>query len=270
MQNGADRFVKTKPQGSDQSQSTTKPAKTTAKTKEATGQASQPTKTTQSSSKPKVMVPSQTSKLRPPSQLVSKNVEGKSVPDRSSKGQASNPWNYKLGTGHTTLEDLAIDDGATDSIFVEIEGEDDSKVLADLLQAHTRCSALFSKRLVNQKLADTLQLLDMDCKSDFIRGVLDEVVQFMLMRPEFFVEQENDGYCVFKGLIRSEVYSFLDFVLGRREKELHEAVVYQPKELQGLMAKLENLRSSRDQIYEYLQSMVSAIVPESVSVKTKA
>lgn len=261
MQNGAEKFTKSKPPASQQARSTLKPRNESSSLKEKETRTLKTENTSNSGIKPSKIANSSSHKERHlPKKYEKPNTSQGSKPIQA-KNAHNNPWNYKVGSSNVTAEELANISDDEDNILIDIEGQRDSQVLEDLLNVHTKCSALFAQRLISQKLADTLQLLDMDCKSDFIKQILDQVVQFLLMRPDFLLEQENDGYLVFKNLIRSEVFSFLDFLLSKKAKTICQSALYDPKEPKGMMAKLETFKEERETIYEYVQKVVEAILP---------
>lgn len=199
---------------------------------------------------------------RPKTSLSSHQAKPPVNPKSKEPIKEGNPWQYKPNTSKMTADQLVVDyDQDVDDILIDSNDEDDIDLLSGLLKSHSKCSVLFTRRLVNQKLSEAIALLDMDCKSEILRDILQAVVQFLIARPDFLVEQENDGYLVFTELIRSEIFFFLDLLLNQRSKEMADATAYTTKELTGLLAKLEGMREDRDRIFEQVRMVVDSIVP---------
>ena len=173
-----------------------------------------------------------------------------------------NPWQYKPNTSKVTAEQLVLEhEHDHDDILIDHNDNSDIQLITDLLEVHSKCSVLFTRRLVNQKLSEAIALLDMDCKSEILKEILQAIIQFLVYRPDFLVDQENDGYLVFTEMVRSEIFFFLDVLLNQRSQEITDAAAYNTKEVMSIMAKLEAMKEERDQIYEDVKQVVESIVP---------
>ena len=69
--------------------------------------------------------------------------------------------------------------------------------------------------MVWQKLSDVATVLGQETKTSYLEGALSRVLQFLIETPDFMVKQENDAYLTFKGMIRSDIFFFLETVLGK-------------------------------------------------------
>jgi len=145
-------------------------------------------------------------------------------------------------------------------IFVDCEEETEAEVYQRLLQNHTQSSAIFLRRLLDKKLAETLDMVNYDCKSAYLKETLSQVVQFLVTNPDFFMYQHNDAYIYFEDLVRSEIYFLLDAILKQRELEVLQAANIDGKEMSKLLAKILAFKQSIDSVHEYLEQALEGIL----------
>lgn len=172
----------------------------------------------------------------------------------------ANPWLYKPNTSKIYTQSIheAIKDDL--DIFVDIEEERECEVYERLLKNHTQSSAVFLRRLLDQKLSETLEMVNYDCKSDFLKETLSQIVHFLVTNPDFFMHQHDDGYIYFENLVRSEIYFLLDAILKRRELEVLQAANINSKEMTQVLAKIVAVKQTSDSVHEYLEGLLESIL----------
>lgn len=155
---------------------------------------------------------------------------------RTSKPQKSSPtpWEYTPNIGNDALVRLEATSADETGLFVDADPQatPDWEVADQLLDDAAVCSQLFTRRVLQQKLAEPMDLLAPKPLEQPLANTLDTLHQFLLENPNFFLDRFGDsGYLCFPGLIRSEVFALLDAITVQKQLSLQQTAAYGPEEI---------------------------------------
>ena len=200
----------------------------------------------------------QASIRKPKESKLSEDVKKLTI--KQKEADKSNPWTYKPNTSKVDHEKISESLQEDFDIFIDDEKEKEWEIAERLLKNHTEATSIFLRRLLEQKLSDISELLNYDAKSTFLKENLECLVQFLIKNPNFYMQQREDGYLYFDGLVRSEIYFYLDAILNRREVEVLQASSVDGKDCKQMQHKIEMCRHKNEEVYDYLVDLLNLIL----------
>lgn len=182
-------------------------------------------------------------------------------PNEVHQARSPTPWEYTPKvTGETQI--ILPPKSETSSIFVDTDDTlaPDWEVADKLLDDANACSSLFTRRLLQQKLAEPMELLAPRTELTSLGTTIDTVQQFIVENPNLFLDLfGNTGYLCFPGLIRSEIFALLNALAKQKDLDLQQTVNYGPEEIQKLLVEVSQTSTWIDQSVQSLDAVVRAI-----------
>lgn len=186
------------------------------------------------------------------------------APKSSTKVQKAvpSPWEYTPNAGGDAFVRPAPRSGETTALFFGADENilPDWEVADRLLEDAVMCSRLFTRRVLQQKLAEPMELLLPNPKIEPLATALETLHQFLLENPNFFLDRFSDsGYLCFPGLIRSEVFALLEAIISQKQLLLHQMAAYGPEEIHKNVLMLSKLADWIGQNTKVAQTVESAL-----------